>query len=90
MLIENIYCNWSGGCAIGSLGVGAAISNIIYKNIYTWESNQIFMLKSCTVSNCHFNNFIGHTNAYSLDLNAYWSPEAVAAGGGVLYENLVF
>jgi hypothetical protein len=20
MLIENIYCNWSGGCAIGSLG----------------------------------------------------------------------
>jgi rhamnogalacturonan hydrolase len=22
MLIENIYCNWSGGCAIGSLGVG--------------------------------------------------------------------
>lgn len=22
MLIENIHCNWSGGCAIGSLGVG--------------------------------------------------------------------
>jgi rhamnogalacturonan hydrolase len=45
---------------------------------------------SGTVSNCQFNNFIGYTNAYSLDLNAYWSSEAVAAGSGVLYENLVF
>jgi rhamnogalacturonan hydrolase len=39
MLIENIYCNWNGGCAIGSLGVEAAISNIIYQNIYTLGSN---------------------------------------------------
>jgi len=47
----------------------------------------MFMLKSNdgsgTVSNCQFNNFIGHTNAY-------WSSEAVAAGNGILYENLVF
>ena len=54
----------------------------------------MFMLKSNdgsgTVSNCQFNNFIGHTNAYSLDLNAYWSSEVVATGNSVLYENLVF
>jgi hypothetical protein len=54
----------------------------------------MFMLKSnggsSTVSNCQFNDFIGHTNAYSLDLNASWSSEAVAAGNGILYENLVF
>jgi rhamnogalacturonan hydrolase len=71
-----------------------AISNIIYQNIYTWESNQMFMIKSNggsgTVKNCQFNNFIGHTNAYSLDLNAYWSSIAAVAGNGILYEDLTF
>src|ERR1019366_2120937 len=54
----------------------------------------MFMLKSNggsgTVTNCQFNNFIGHTNAYSLDLNAYWSSESVATGSGVAYSNLIF
>lgn len=94
MLIENIFCNWSGGCAMGSLGADTDISNIIYQNIYTWESNQMFMIKSNggsgTVKNCQFNNFIGHTNAYSLDLNAYWSSIAAVAGDGVSYEDLTF
>ncbi|RDL37055.1 Glycoside hydrolase family 28 protein [Venustampulla echinocandica] len=94
MLIENINCNWSGGCAIGSLGENAAISNIIYRNIYTWQSNQMFMLKSNggsgSVTNCQFLNFIGHSNAYSLNLNAYWSSQTVAAGSGVAYKNLTF
>jgi hypothetical protein len=64
MLIENIYCNWSGGCAIGSLGADTDISKITYSNIYTWQSNQMFMIKSNggsgTVSTCVFENFIGH------------------------------
>ncbi|PQE28144.1 glycoside hydrolase family 28 protein [Rutstroemia sp. NJR-2017a BBW] len=33
MLIENIHCNWSGGCAIGSLGADTAISKITYNNM---------------------------------------------------------
>lgn len=39
--VENIYCNWSGGCAMGSFGTGTAVSKISYKNIYTWQSNQV-------------------------------------------------
>jgi len=28
ILVESIYCNWSGGCAIGSLGAGTDIHHI--------------------------------------------------------------
>ena len=94
MLIENIYCNWSGGCAIGSLGADTDISKIIYSNIYTWQSNQMLMIKSNggsgTVSDCTFENFIGHSNAYSLDINGYWTEETAAAGDGVLFTELTF
>jgi len=41
ILVENIYCNWSGGCAMGSLGEDTDISDITYKNVYTWTSNQV-------------------------------------------------
>ena len=41
ILVENIYCNWSGGCAMGSLGSDTNVSDITYKNIYTWSSNQV-------------------------------------------------
>ncbi|KUJ11439.1 pectin lyase-like protein [Mollisia scopiformis] len=94
ILIENIYCNWSGGSAIGSLGLDTDISKITYNNIYTWSSNQMMMLKSNggngTVSDCVFSNFIGHSNAYSLYIDAYWTSETLQAGDGVLYTDLTF
>ncbi|KAG6811922.1 hypothetical protein H0H92_005253 [Tricholoma furcatifolium] len=94
ILVESIYCNWSGGCAMGSLGTDTSISNVEYNNIYTWQSNQMYMIKSNggngTVSDCTFKNFIGHGNAYMLDLDSYWSSETTAAGNGVTYTNLVF
>ena len=94
MLIEQIYCNWSGGSAIGSLGENTAIETIEYKNIYTWSSNQMMMIKSNGgsgyVKNCTFSNFIGHNNAYALNLNANWAQRALAAGNGVEYSNLRF
>ncbi|KAF7948939.1 hypothetical protein EAE96_008118 [Botrytis aclada] len=93
MLIENIHCNVSGGCAIGSLGADTAISKITYNNIYSWQSNQMFMIKSNggsgSVSDSVFSNFIGHSNAYSLDIDAYWKS-APATGNGVLYTGLTF
>ncbi|KAI9685136.1 MAG: hypothetical protein M1822_004723 [Bathelium mastoideum] len=93
-LFENIYCNWSGGCAIGSLGANTAVSNILYKNVYTWSSNQMMMIKSNggsgTVKNVEFQNFIGHGNAYSLDIDQYWSSETTAAGNGVQLSNITF
>lgn len=44
ILVESVYCNWSGGCAIGSLGADTAISNIEYNHIYTQNSNQMFSM----------------------------------------------
>ncbi|OJZ91211.1 glycoside hydrolase family 28 protein [Aspergillus luchuensis CBS 106.47] len=93
-LIENIYCNSSGGCAIGSLGSGANVSNIVYRNVYTWDSNQMMMIKSNggsgDVSNVVLENFIGHGNAYSLDLDSYWSSMDAIDGDGINYHNITF
>jgi rhamnogalacturonan hydrolase len=54
----------------------------------------MYMLKSNggsgTVKDCQFSNFIGHSNAYTLDLNAFWSSEKVQSGSGVQYSNLTF
>ncbi len=37
-----------------------------------------------------FNNFMGHKNAYTLDLDGYWSSTSTVAGNGVEYYNLTF
>jgi rhamnogalacturonan hydrolase len=92
--VENVYCNWSGGCAMGSLAGGTAISNIQYNNIYTWQSNQMFMIKSNGgdgfIKDCSFTNFIGHSNAYALDIDEHWSSQTTAAGNGVVISGLTF
>ncbi|KAI9699588.1 MAG: hypothetical protein M1820_007087 [Bogoriella megaspora] len=87
ILVQNAYCNWSGGSAMGSLGADTAISNIKYSNVYTVGGNQMYMIKSNggsgSVKNVLLENFIGHKNAYSLDIDQYWSSQSVAAGNGV-------
>ncbi|KAK1150045.1 hypothetical protein N8T08_003603 [Aspergillus melleus] len=92
ILVENIYCNWSGGCAMGSLGSDTNISDIHYRNIYTWHSNQMFMIKSNggsgSVSNLLLENFIGHANAYSLDIDSAWSSMDSVDGDGVSMQNI--
>lgn len=54
----------------------------------------MFMFKSNggngTVSQIYLNNFIGHKNAYSLYLNAYWSSIDPIAGDGILYNSIYF
>ncbi|KAK4539712.1 hypothetical protein LTR36_010423 [Oleoguttula mirabilis] len=93
ILVEQVYCNWSGGCAMGSLGADTNISDITYQNVYTWSSNQMYMIKSNggsgTVSNVVLENFIGHGNAYSLDIDQYWSSMSAVAGDGVQLDNIV-
>ena len=53
----------SGGCAMGSLGSGANVSDVTYRNIYTSSSNQMYMIKSNggdgEVKNILLENFIG-------------------------------
>nr|OQO31566.1 putative rhamnogalacturonase B [Rachicladosporium sp. CCFEE 5018] len=93
ILVENIYCNWSGGCGMGSFGTDTNVSDITYKNVYTVHSNNMLLIKSNggsgTVSNAVFENFIGHANAYSLDIDQYWSSMDTIAGNGVQLNNIV-
>jgi rhamnogalacturonan hydrolase len=48
---------------MGSLGADTDISDVVYRNIYTWKSNQMYMIKSNggsgTVSNIVLENFVG-------------------------------
>ncbi|KAK3937868.1 pectin lyase fold/virulence factor [Diplogelasinospora grovesii] len=94
ILVESVFCNWSGGCAIGSLGADTDIHDIEYNHIYTQNANQMFMIKSNggsgTLYNAQFNNFMGHANAYTLDLDSFWSSESTQTGSGVQYTNLTF
>lgn len=92
--MDGVFCNWSGGSAIGSLGADTDIHDIEYNHIYSQNCNQMFMIKSNGGSgelyNGVFSNFMGHGNAYTLDLDAYWSSESTATGDGVQYTNLTF
>ncbi|EOO01005.1 putative rhamnogalacturonase b protein [Phaeoacremonium minimum UCRPA7] len=94
ILIEQIYCNWSGGCAIGSLGANTAISNVLYQKVYTSNANQMMMIKSNggsgSVKNAQFKDFIGYKTAYSLNVDQAWSSQSVAAGSGVQLTNMTF
>lgn len=94
ILVEQIHCNWSGGSAMGSLGLDTNISNIEYNNVYTHHANQMYMLKSNggngTVQNVALNNFIGHSNAYTLDFDTAWSSMKVIEGDGIQYSNISF
>ncbi|KAF6832669.1 rhamnogalacturonase A precursor [Colletotrichum plurivorum] len=94
ILVENVFCNWSGGCGIGSLGADTAISDILYRNVYTSKSNQMLMIKNNggdgVFQNSRFENFIGHGNAYSLKIDSAWAGQSKVAGNGVEYKNLTF
>ncbi|TVY51695.1 Rhamnogalacturonase A, partial [Lachnellula cervina] len=53
VLIEEVYCNQSGGMSIGSLtaddvtaGDEAAVSNITMRNIYVYQCTQMLMIKT--------------------------------------------
>jgi rhamnogalacturonan hydrolase len=46
ILVENVYCNWSGGCAMGSLGEDVDVADITYRNIYTVHSDQMVCFDS--------------------------------------------
>lgn len=77
---------------MGSLGEDTAISKVTYNNVYTWSSNNMMMIKSNggsgTVSDIVFENFIGHGNAYSLDIDQYWSSMDPVSGDGVQLKDI--
>ncbi|KAI9268017.1 pectin lyase fold/virulence factor [Phascolomyces articulosus] len=89
--ISNIYCNWAGGNAFGSLGAGTNISDITYRNVYAYHYNSMAVVKSNggsgMVSNILLENFIRRDNAYSLQLNQYWGKMEEAEGYGIHLHN---
>nr|ACI26689.1 rhamnogalacturonan-hydrolase [Irpex lacteus] len=92
--VEQIWCNQSGGSAIGSLGANTTIQNVLYRNVYTNGGNQIFMIKSNggsgTVQNVNLENFIARNTAYGLDIDQYWSSQSTAPGNGVQLKDITF
>lgn len=72
----------------------SAISNVYYNHVYSQNCNQMMLIKSNggsgTLSSATFNNFIGHSNAYTLDINSAWSGQSVVSGKGVTYKDLTF
>lgn len=54
----------------------------------------MYMIKSNggsgNVKNLAFNNFMGHSNAYTLDFDSAWASMSVADGDGIDYSNITF
>jgi rhamnogalacturonan hydrolase len=71
-----------------------AVHDIEYRDIYTHHANQMFMIKSNggdgDVYNIAFNNFMGHSNAYTLDFDTAWSSMSAVSGDGITYSNISF
>ena len=89
-----VWCNRSGGSAIGSLSDGTAIENVLYRNVYTNGGNQAFMIKSNKgsgyVRNVRFENFIARGTAYGLNIDQFWSSQSPGQGAGVQLQNITF
>jgi hypothetical protein len=96
-------CNWvTGGRYRYALDIRTktkvnectAISNVMYDYVYSQNCNQMMMIKSNggsgSVSNVLFDNFSGHTNAYTLYIDSDWTQEALAPGNGVEYFDISF
>ncbi|KAI0745323.1 rhamnogalacturonase [Earliella scabrosa] len=94
ILVERIWCNQSGGSAIGSLSDGTAIENVLYRNVYTNGGNQALMIKSNKgsgyVRNVRFENFIARGTAYGLNIDQFWSSQSPGQGAGVQLQNITF
>ncbi|EED79070.1 rhamnogalacturonase-like protein [Postia placenta Mad-698-R] len=94
ILVERIWCNQSGGSAMGSLGANTSIANILYQNVYTVGGNQAYMIKSNggsgTVKDVVFQDFISRDTAYGLNVNQYWASESTQPGDGIQLYNITF
>jgi rhamnogalacturonan hydrolase len=90
-LIGNIYCNLSGGTAIGSLGRGTDVQNIHYRNLYMNEADACYLKTNGgdgLVSNILWEDVIVHSGPYPLAVNENWGPNRGSTG--VRVANLMF
>ncbi|KAH8650577.1 pectin lyase fold/virulence factor [Tricladium varicosporioides] len=105
ILIEDIFCNQSGGMSIGSLTAditdtsnAAAVSNITMRNIYIHQCTQMLMIKTFPggtgatgyVKNSLFENFWAYDTTYGLDIDQYWESHSTPNTGAVALSSLTF
>ncbi|KAN0092144.1 carbohydrate-binding module family 1 protein [Hyaloscypha variabilis] len=105
VLIEDIYCNQSGGMSIGSLTADdvtadteAAVSNITMRNIYVYQCTQMLMIKTFPggtgatgyVKDSVFENFWAYDTTYGLDIDQYWESTTTPDTGAVALSALTF
>ncbi|KIM94056.1 glycoside hydrolase family 28 protein [Oidiodendron maius Zn] len=93
LLIEDIYCNISGGCAIGSLGLDTDISDISYQNLYLNQADACFIKTnkgSGTVKNISWDSVIVQSGSYPLTIDEAWGTSNGGKGvqiSGLKYTN---
>ena len=106
VLIEDAYCNHSGGMSIGSLTAdsvtttaeAAAVSNITMTNIYSYQSTQMLLIKTFPggtgavgyVKDSTFSNFWSYDCTYGLDIDQYWEFHTTPDTGAVALSGLTF
>lgn len=91
ILVEDVHCNISGGCAIGSLGLGTQISTVQYRNVYLNQADGAYVKTnggSGTVDSIIWENIINNGGAYVLAVNEAWGSNN--GGAGVQLSNLTF
>lgn len=91
MLIQSIYCNLSGGTAIGSLGTGTLVENVLYERLYMNRADACFIKTNNgngTVRNIVWDTVIVHWGAYPLTIDAAWGSDL--GQEGVEIYNLTF
>lgn len=82
-LIENIYCNLSGGTAIGSLGLNTKITNLHYRNLYMNGADACYLKTNNgngTVKNVLWEDVIVHGGSYPLAVNEAWNKDFGSIG----------
>ncbi|KAH8884986.1 rhamnogalacturonase A precursor [Thozetella sp. PMI_491] len=82
-LIESIYCNLSGGTAIGSLGTGTDVSNIEYKNLYMNNADACYLKTNNgngTVKSVSWDTVYINGGSYILAVNEAWNKDSGSIG----------
>ncbi|RPA95795.1 pectin lyase-like protein [Choiromyces venosus 120613-1] len=99
VLIEEIYCNQSGGMSIGSLNATSTEIEFIHmRNIYVHQCTQMLMIKtwpggtgaSGYVRNSIFENFQAYDTTYALDIDQYWYRVTEPNTGAIEISSLQF
>ncbi|KAL7271771.1 hypothetical protein RUND412_005452 [Rhizina undulata] len=101
VLIEEIYCNQSGGMSIGSLDAdsgGSAIDYIHMRRIYVHQNNHMLLIKTFPggtgavgyVKNSIFEDFWAYDTTYALDIDQYWLKHYTPDTGAIELTGLEF